>query len=271
MDHVIAKMRQRGNTTYKKLLSEVKIYQTLHIANSVKYSPDTLLEDLQWYVIENFSNEDYCISLLKDDWDSTIFDPGAVDINKIDYICSYQDENYYFQRVQKSYILKNKSFLGFGDEVVLEKNQNRIAINELPDAFYNKSQDALYFKKLETISPIFKGIEIIYREATNKEVDEFLDKSFIKCEEKFGTNKVGKANRHRLAVAMDILSRLDKGEKKQLFKYVDEYYPELGYNGKKFTIKNDEELKKLCWGIDQHCFTTPITKEKRVANSYINL
>ncbi len=66
MDHLIAKIRRRGNTTYKKLLSNVRIFTSLDIKDSVEYSPDTLLEDQQWYVIKNFSDKDYCISLLKE-------------------------------------------------------------------------------------------------------------------------------------------------------------------------------------------------------------
>ena len=52
-----------------------------------------------------------------------------------------------------------------------------IIINDIPDAVYIKSEDTLYFQRLETISPIFKGIEKLYREATQEEVDRFFQKS----------------------------------------------------------------------------------------------
>ena len=47
------------------------------------------------------------------------------------------------------------------------------------------------------------------------------------------------------------------------------YYPHLEYEVDKeiFTINNENEMKYLLWGIEQRYYTTPITKEKRVANS----
>ena len=70
---------------------------------------------------------------------------------------------------------------------------------------------------------------------------------------------------------MDTLVKLNKTEKKELFIYTNDYFPGLKYNGKSFEINNEEDLKKLLYGIEQRCYTTPITNEKRVANSVYKL
>ena len=80
-------------------------------------------------------------------------------------------------------------------------------------------------------------------------------------------SKVGKANRRRLAMAMDTLSKLDERQKEQIFSYTDKYYPGLQYNGSSFLINNEEDLKNLLYGIEQRFYTTPVTNENRVANS----
>lgn len=41
-------------------------------------------------------------------------------------------------------------------------------------------------------------------------------------------------------------------------------------NGK-FEIKTDDELKYLLYGIEQRLYTTPLSQEKRLANSVVTL
>ena len=47
----------------------------------------------------------------------------------------------------------------------------------------------------------------------------------------------------------------------------------LEYNSKerKFKISTDNELKYLLYGIEQRFYTTPFSKEKRLANSIVGL
>lgn len=267
MNHVIAKVKDRKNK-YRKILSDKEIFNT-EIDEYINYSPMTLLEDGQWYRLDKFSESEYCIDLLKQEWNSTQYDSlSYIDINKIDYICSYQDENlFYFQRVYKNSILKGKSFLSLGDNIQLETKKNVLIINESPDAIYIKNQDCLFFKKLEKIAIIFKGIDVLYREATQEEVEKFLDKKIVSLESDYTSAKVGKLNRHRIAMALDTLDRLDEKQQKELFSYTNIYYPTLKYNGTSFVINGEEDLKNLLYGIEQRFYTTPITNEKRVANS----
>lgn len=267
MNHVIAKISDKSNK-YWKLMSDQEIFN-LSIDEAVEYSLETLLEDEQWYRIEEFSQKKYCIDLLKEDWDSTAYEMlRELDVNKIEYICSYQDKNiFYFQRVFKNNILRKTTFLNIGDNIELERRNNILIINEYPDAVYYRDQDCLYFKKLETISPIFRGIDVLYREATQKEVESFFDEQFISLSSDYTALKVGKANRRRLAMAMDILGKMNERQKKQIFSYTDQYYPGLQYNGSSFLINGEDDLKNLLYGIEQRFYTTPVTNEKRVANS----
>lgn len=38
-----------------------------------------------------------------------------------------------------------------------------------------------------------------------------------------------------------------------------------------FIINDEEDIKKLVWGITERYYETPISREKRVANSIINI
>lgn len=269
MDHVLAKIAGRLEE-YAKLLSDQPLYnRPENLQNSVKYNAGYKLEEDEWYSVEELSKRTFCIEILKNPVDST--DYCSVEksmLEKIEYICSYQQENeFYFQRVYKKRRLTKRKIIDFSGDLKLDETGEGIIVNEIPDALYIKSEDRLYFQKLETISPIFKGIENLYREATQREVDEFLNREFIKMDGGYTVDKVGKANRHRLAMAMDTLAGLGHEQQNELFQYTDEYYPGLEYDGKSFTIRTEEDLKNLLFGIEQRYYTTPVTHEKRVANS----
>ena len=70
---------------------------------------------------------------------------------------------------------------------------------------------------------------------------------------------------------VDILEGLDQQQRTEIFTYTDDYYPQLSYVNGKFTINSEDDLKYLFFGIDQRYYTTPVTKEKRVANSVKNM
>lgn len=269
MDHLIARVRDRKNC-YRKLLSDRKVF-SVTIGETVPYSSATVPEEEQWYVIGQFSEKNYCIDLLRNSWDSTSYEQlNKKEIDKMDYLCAYQDGNeYYFQRIYKSTLIRGKGLISIGDTVKMEEKGNVIVVNEIPDAVYYKDSDCLYFRKLETIAPIFKGIDELYREATDAEVEKFIDSPFIYLDATYTIEKIGKANRRRIAMALDTLGKLDEAQKKDLFTYTDQYYPGLQYDGRTFKIKDEDDLKNLLYGIEQRFYTTPVTREKRVANSVI--
>ena len=269
MNHLIAKRRGRYEE-YVKLLSDQKVFELPdNLENAIEYEASYMLEEDEWFIVNNFTEQQYCPDFLKLPIDSTVYPSiSGADFMEIEYICSYQQEDeYYFQRVYKKRYLKKRRIINFSNDVTIKETDEGIIINDIPDALYLKSQNRLYFRKLETIAPIFKGIELLYREATRGEVEQFFEKKFVKIGDGYNSEKVGKANRHRLAIIQDTLRRLNKRQKRDLLEYTASYYPELPFDGKAFTIRNETDLKNLLYGIEQRYYTTPVTHEKRRANS----
>lgn len=271
MNYVIAKIKK--DEQYRNLYSGDSFYNIpANIDSAVAYSPDTLLDEGEWYMVEDFSKKEYCLKLLKEEFRTTDFDMIRHMHNnseKIEYICAYEEGVFFFQRMLKNSILSKKCLV-LGNETKLEKDKS-IVINDLPDAIYSREKDRLYFRKIETIMPIFRGIEELYREATKEDVKKFLDSDFIKLVEGYNVDEVKKLNRKRIAVVLEILKEFNKEQRKDVLEYTHKYYPKLEYNKKKFSIGNEDDLKYLLWGIEQRYYTTPVTKEDRVANSTIAL
>ena len=123
---------------------------------------------------------------------------------------------------------------------------------------------------MATISSIFKGIDELYKEATNDEVEQFLDESFIELSNDYDVNNVSKPNRKRIGLAMATLHAMSADDRTNMLGYINDYCKQkLNFDQKnqKFEISTDDELKLLLYGIEQRFYTTPFGQEKRLANS----
>lgn len=271
MDYLIAKIKKEKENPYEKLWSgDMEVYKMPDDLNgAIPYEAGRELDDDEWFKIEDFTNQEYCIDVLKREFRTTDYpEANKSRTSTIEFICDYRDRVYYFQRVLKNNILVQKK-ITLGDNISLDNGEKSIVINDLPDAIFVEESNILYFKKLQRISAIFNGIEELYKEATKEETENFVENDFIELGQDYGVDKIKTMNRKRIAMAMETLRTFNKKQRKQVLDYTHKYYPHLKYEDKKgiFTVDNEDEMKYLLWGIEQRYYTTPITKEDRVANS----
>lgn len=273
MDQVLAKVKRKGRGENKpfKLLSDQALFDMgFDGLEFIEYDSDHNLDEDAWFKVENFSQKPYCADWMKQGFVSTEYDDLPKDkFTRIAYLCAVQDDNYFFQKVTPSQFVTRK-IIAFGEVAELEQSDRRLAVNSMPDAIYLKQSDTLVFRNLAAISSIFKGIDAIYKEATEEEVGKFLDESFIELSNGYDVAHVSKPNRKRIALAMDTLASMTPEDKKGMLSYIHEYSEaKLKYdeeNGK-FEIASDSELKHLLYGIEQRFYTTPFSQERRLANS----
>lgn len=276
MNHIFAKVKMRGKgIKERKILStDLPVYEMESgiASNSVEYDPDTLLDENSWYRISNLTGRDFCVDILRADISSIDFDLLSTELfTQIDYIFVDIGDYVFFQNISKSKLVRRKAILHLGENFKFDDSCLSISINERPDAIYDRKTDILYFKRLASITSIFKGIDQLYREATEGEVQKFLESEFICLTDKFDSKMVKTSNRHRIALAMDTLDRLDEYEKKQVFSYIKEYCPDLSTEEETFSIGSEDALKQLLYGIEQRYYTTLVGGEKRLANSVIKI
>ncbi|CAM3931847.1 hypothetical protein [Mesobacillus zeae] len=269
MNYLVAQTKGKDGKILKLISDKVIFNLPDDLDNAKIFNSDYKLEDDEWFHIPNFSSEEYCIDFLIREFISTDYDQiGRDDYKNLLYLCSFQENIYYFQKITQSLII-NKKWFKISGEPVLEDQSPIIVINENPDAIYLKSNDTLYFKKISRLTSIFKGIIDLYKEATQQETEDFLKSDFIKLEEEYDASKVKTANRKRIALAMDTLKEFTPKEKRTIYSYIKDYCGNLPFEEEesKFKIRNEDELKHLLWGIEQRYYTTPVGKEKMVANS----
>lgn len=273
MDQILAKVKGLRKKPYFKLVSGQPLYDevVVDLNACVPYNPDHNLDEDSWFKISAFSQKAFSLELLKQDFDSKdYFDLTKDKFSKIAFVFAVQGDNFYFQKITPSLFVKRKTLI-FGEVAELEQSQTRLVINPLPDAVYFKTADTLIFRNLATISSIFTGIDELYKEATNAEVEQFLDEEFIELSNDYDVGKVSKPNRKRIALAMATLETMSVDDKANMLSYIDGYCGEqrltFDQDTQKFEISTDEELKLLLYGIEQRFYTTPFGHEKRLANS----
>ncbi|QJQ97514.1 ATP F0F1 synthase synthase [Halomonas sp. PGE1] len=272
MDQVLAKVKRKKKKQYFKLISDEALFDVIGVdLNScVTYNPDHNLDEDSWFKVDHFSHKSFCIDFLKNKFDSKDYDDLTKDqFSKIAYLISVQGGEFYFQKVTPGLFIKRKTLV-FGETAKLEKGENRLVVNPTPDAVYFAKTDTLVFRNLATISSIFKGIDELYKEATDNEVESFLAESFIELSDSYCVKNVSKPNRKRIGLAMATLQAMSADDKKLMLSYVEGYCKEklsFDHKNQKFEISSDKELKLLLYGIEQRFYTTPFGQEKRLANS----
>lgn len=272
MDNVFARVSGDRKKPYFKILSDCTLFHHVAVKKKgcVAYAPDHNLDDDAWFMIEQFSQQPYCLPVLKGDFDSKDYDDlTKSQFSRIAYIFAVQGNDFYFQKITPSLFIKRKT-IAFGEAAVVEESQERLVVNTLPDAVYRKASDTLLFRDLTTITSIFRGIDVLYKEATKEEVDDFLGETFIGLSAGYDAAKVSKPNRKRIALAMNTLATLSSGARQEMLDYINDYCEErLAFDktAGTFEITCDEELKFLLYGIEQRFYTTPFGLERRLANS----
>jgi hypothetical protein len=268
-NYIFGKVK-RKQKLFRIIETESEVYKTAELKlNGVDYNPATLIEDEELYQLTNFSNSGYCFDFLTNELNTVDYDQiTKVDLKKLSFICTIQENLYFFQIINTSFFISKKWFSI--DELTLETEKPIITINPYADAIYNKDNDTLYFKKLTSAQKIFKGMDQLYKEATELETQTFLQSDFLEVSDNFVAVQVTVPNRKRIALVNETLNRFSTEEKLAIYDYTNEY-GQVSYENGKFKIENDEELKFVLWGIEQRFYTTQIGGEKRVANSIINI
>mgnify|MGYP006910869653 FL=1 len=176
--------------------------EDITINTSTPYVPGAALEECEWFSVQNASSQEYKIDLLTAEQFTVDFNSmNRSEFSSVDFVFTEIDNLLCFQNVSKTRFVSKKCILCLGEDFEYNTDRREIVINAIPDAIYNKTTDVLYFKRLESITSIFRGIDQLYKEATEEETTQFLANDFIQLKQNYNASKVKTANRKRIALA----------------------------------------------------------------------
>ncbi len=259
MNFLLVKLKKE----YRRSSLRDTIFDEPDLRNSRKYDPRNAVPDCDWYYLDNIKDKEYYNEILIEE-DSLKY-PMLVSKNfsEITIIMDYHDNGFLcIQNITPSIIFRKR--LLQSDQTIMLPNNN-LVINDVPDVIYDKSRDRLYFKKLSSIK-ILPGISIEYREATDTEVIKFIEKTNINLENGYDVSKIKIKNRKLLNLVLEKIESLPDNLVTDLINYVAKTCPKYSLNNN-FVISNEKEMNELLMVFDERQYITPVTKEKRIANS----
>lgn len=271
-DNVCVKLRLRGNgTKYRMIAStEDNVFGEVNdlVESEIDYIPNLLLGWGEWFCIKDASTQDYAIDLLLNEYDSTDFESFDIsEFRQIAYLFVMHGDIIFFQNVSPKKLVPKRCLRSFGTQFEFSSTQKEVEVHAIPDAIYDRNTDKLYFKKLESLTKIFKGADNLYRAATDEETKLFLQSSFITLRDGYSVTSVKKPNRKGIFQASKILSILDGDQKIKIFDYIGEYCPDLRAGNCIFAIGNERDLKMLLDGIQKRYYRDILTNEPQIAEA----
>ena len=283
MDYLIAKTKGRNSET-AIVLSNKTVFTDIPNFDDVRpYDNDYKLQEGEYFDLDHFSEKDYYPEIARNEFSPSDYSfLSREKYSKIDYIISIQetDNRHYFlyQHVTSSFIYKKYKAISCQgirratDQAQLIESDGLLVIKDEPDCYYSREDDKLYFKRLSAITSIFTGIDELYREATDGEVNNFLELDIINVQGSLTANDVKTANRRRIKEALERYNHFNSDQKSRLPHYISQYCQELyDEDTQKFKVESEEDLTKLLNIINQRYYTTELDGERRLANSVTKL
>ncbi|MCQ2313164.1 MAG: hypothetical protein MJZ84_06945 [Paludibacteraceae bacterium] len=270
MNKLLARYVSReGNSGYRFIFEGQQIFpMDFDFTHRRVYSPNDKLQNDEWFYLQNFMSQDYSIECVRDDFNTDGYDSlSEMDLNNVPYIFQVEDDMILFQKMTTAKVYR-KPIISLEGEFSLKENPKIILINDIPDAIYKRDEDRLYFKELSTIKSIFTGLDAIYKEATNEEVETFLQIDLFSISEGFSATDVKTYNRSRIKRAKEVYDSFSDAEKNQLRVYIHTWRPTINQDGNKFNISSDNELRDIINCIEQRFYEAPINSEKRQVSAF---
>lgn len=269
MNHLLAKLRGRNGLFWKVMSQTDTIFDMPDLSTCHDYTPGHMLDDDDWYKLDGFASRGFNNQLVGATFNSTDYNQILPQhYSNISYFCSKQGDHLLFQKMTASHILRKRWFR-ISEAPAMELDSPIITLHHQVDALYDSTADTLYFRDFAKLAVIFDGIESLYRDATQQEVEQFLANDFITLTSNYSAASVKKANRKRIAVVMDKLNQYSPEDQQTILRNIHPYCPDIvsANDNTTFEISNEEQLKRLLFGIEQRYFTTPVGGERRLANS----
>lgn len=270
----------------KLVLSTEEAVYNANTENQTPYTPTHRLDrdENEWFYIENFSKSDLNTPIAKIGGvdlkieelfkrPAELLQSGATDYPDITWLITKQGESYYFQKVLPSSRIEHRTILTFavGDPKIKEMSNSVEVRREFPDIIYDSHADRLLFKDLSRAKEIYKGLINLYREATDKEIEDFLSSREDTTISIFG-DKIGIRNRKEIARLGDKISTLSSEAKAALVTYIDTHLIEAGlHKGEdgKIIIAKPKDLSSYLALLDQRFVLSEVYSESRKITAFI--
>lgn len=175
------------------------------------------------------------------------------------------DDLRYFQRILPSALITS-SWLTFDTLDKLQKGvkidkKTRLKFENRTDIILDTKNKKIYFKVFNNLEKVFPNFSKYYREASEKEFNDFKDNKLLKVNLDF--KDLGKRQLKKIAQIIDKIGYFQDNIK-DYKKYAKDY-------DITFEINTKDQIDKFHALVFENFYKTPISDEKRMSNSNIKV
>ena len=274
MGTLIAKVKSEAQWVKIRDQIEIDVLDRLDLSDSMVYDPNNNVAH-QWFRIENFRSTEYFNEIFANHIDAG--ELTTIHVNQLDdikYFAYYTDNKFYIQRMLTGCYIKKAGFWSTGEAIEFANDNKMVTINPIPDGVYDLNSDTLYFLELNRLYSIFFNIKNEYVQGTSGSIHEFLANDIISLDENFSEGKVSLSNRKRISEVARVYNAYSMEQKEELKNYICQFsHGDLEYNEheRKFSIKNDIDLRLLLFGMQMRFYKQPLNDDVQVATSTTSL
>lgn len=187
------------------------------------------------------------------------------DFQNLEVIYYELDDLIYFQRILPSALITS-SWLTFDTLDKLQKGvkidkKTRLKFENRTDIILDTKNKKIYFKVFNNLEKVFPNFSKYYREASEKEFNDFKDNKLLKVNLDF--KDLGKRQLKKIAQIIDKIGYFQDNIK-DYKKYAKDY-------DITFEINTKDQIDKFHALVFENFYKTPISDEKRMSNSNIKV
>ena len=191
--------------------------------------------------------------------------------NEIRTIYRVDEKKVLFKYVSRSNYLRDSKIISLKDTPQTTELHDVLAIGPQVHAVYNTAINRFYFDDFQAAKHVFGRLEVVYRTATQKDVDEWLDPGLFNVDDNFDTFGVSTPNRKKMAYAAQELNiNLEDAELVgRLTGYAVRHAPGGLFENGKFNIRSNADVTEALRLITGAYYQNEVTGDRMVAKSAV--
>lgn len=189
--------------------------------------------------------------------------------NDIKTIYKVDEKKVIFKHISKSNYLRGGQVVSLQSKPKTTEMQDVLMISPEVHAVYNTQTNRFYFSDFQKAKHVFGRLEVVYRSATQNDVDEWLDPSVFNVDDDFDTFSISTPNRKKMAYASQELGiNLEDAELLgRLSKYAVRHGKGGLFENGKFNIHTNADVTEALRIITGAYYENEITGDVMIASS----
>jgi hypothetical protein len=242
------------------------LYKTPNVTAAIPFEIESRkMTEGEWYfiVLTEEQKEEMLGEYASESGSMVLNEISADDYPEMKAIYLVSGEEKLFAKINSRHLQKSKKYLTFGDKPQVVEQGNSVLLSGEVDAYWTGTR--LYFKKFTVARSLFKGIQKVYKEATEKETNEFLSGALFELKEEMSSEFIGLQNRKKIAsiIARKTIDLQDPNTCGKYLQYAKQYDLDLEIDNGKIALIDNSDVNKVIGLLGENFYTTEITGEKR--------